>query len=148
MKNTLVLTALLLVAQTTFAATTDIWEGSGTLFNLQADPVSDYQLVVENTKSPLQTDSHVTVTLKDGTVIHQNCVHKDTPKGFQTTCDKSSGGGFCMGEGLCMSYVADQAGKAFATTIIKDGASDMRLVRTELKNGQAVQFFREKLHKK
>ncbi|MBI3535480.1 MAG: hypothetical protein HY072_08375 [Deltaproteobacteria bacterium] len=68
--------------------------------------------------------------------------------GWKSECDHGNGGGYCFGEGLCISYETDTAGQAFTTTIIMDGQSDMRLMRTELHNDKAVRFFREKLHKK
>lgn len=146
MKKVIVLIATL-VSSAAFAGT-DVWEGSGSLFDLQGQPAGDYQLVVENTTSGNEIQNLVTVTLADGSFKKLQCIMTKSGDGWTSICDQGQGGGHCFGEGLCISYVADATGKAFATTIVMDGPSDMRLLRTELQNGQAVRFFREKLHKK
>ena len=129
-------------------AATDIWEGPGQLFDLNGQPAGAYNLVVEVTKNGVQTETHVKVALSDGTQIQRTCTSTSLGVGWSSKCDYGTGGGYCFGEGLCLSYEEDASGRAFATTIVMDGPNDMRLVRTELQNGQAVRFFREKLHKK
>ena len=147
--KTLILAMTLIVSQHSFAASTDIWEGPGSLFDVKGNPTSTYNLVVENTKNGNQIQSNVTVTLPNGTTQQQQCLMTETSQdGWTSKCDHGNGGGHCFGEGLCISYEEDSSGKAYATTIVMDGPSDMRLLRTELLNGQAVQFFREKLHKR
>jgi len=64
---------------------------------------------------------------------------------WSQTCGARSGGGMCLGEGMCIDYLADKDGGAYATTIAFDGKKRMRMLRTELKNGQAQRFFRESL---
>jgi hypothetical protein len=147
--KSLIMALALIGAQSSFAATTDVWEGPGALFDLQGNSISTYTLLVENTKNGSQIQSNVTITLPDGTTQKEQCLMTETGANHWTSkCDYGSGGGSCFGEGMCISYEADANGKAFATTIAMDGPNDMRLLRTELKNGQAVQFFREKLHKR
>lgn len=145
----LVLGLILAATQNSFAASTDTWEGPGSLFDTKGSEISTYNLVVENTKNGNQIQSNVTVTLPDGSVQKQQCKMTETAQDQWTSeCDHGKGGGHCFGEGLCISYEEDSAGKAYATTIVMDGPADMRLLRTELQNGQAVHFFREKLHKR
>ncbi|MBX9767182.1 MAG: hypothetical protein K2X47_07925 [Bdellovibrionales bacterium] len=147
--KTLILTLTALLAQTSLAGTPDIWEGDGALFEVHGKPAVTYHLVVENTKTADITNTNVTVTLPDGTAIKQQCVMTErTPGKWSSECDHGKGGGSCFGEGLCISYEEDAMGRAFATTIVMDGPSDMRILRTELQNGQATRFFREKLHKR
>ena len=145
----LIIALALVASPATFAASTDIWEGPGSLFDVQGNPLSTYSLVVENIKNGNQIQSNVTVTLPDGTIHKQQCLMTETSQdGWKSDCDHGKGGGHCFGEGLCISYEEDSTGKAYATTIVMDGPTDMRLLRTELQNGQAVRFFREKLHKR
>ncbi len=145
----LILTIAMIAPQQTLAATTDIWEGSGSLFDTKCNPTGTYSLVVENTKNGNQIQSNVTVILPDGSVHKKHCLMTESSsESWKSECDNGKGGGHCFGEGLCVSYVEDGTGKAYATTIAMDGPSDMRLLRTELQNGQAVRFFREKLHKR
>ncbi|MBK9321612.1 MAG: hypothetical protein IPM97_01410 [Bdellovibrionaceae bacterium] len=151
----LIFTIALVASQHTFAGSTDIWEGSGALFDLQGTETGKYDLVVENSKNGSQIQSNVTVTLPDGTTQKHQCLLTGTgQKGWKSECDNSdsigagNGGGQCFGEGLCISYDEHSTGKSYATTIIMDGSTDMRLLRTEVQNGKAVRFFREKLHKR
>ena len=144
----LVFALTIIASQTTFAASTEVWEGPGSLFDVRGNFSGTYNLVVENTKSGHQMRSNVTVTLPNGTSHKHQCIMTEAGAGWNSECDHGKGGGRCYGEGLCLSYEKDSTGKAYATTIVMDGPSDMRLLRTALQNGQAVQIFREKLHKR
>ncbi|MBK7959922.1 MAG: hypothetical protein IPK04_01035 [Bdellovibrionales bacterium] len=139
----------LIASQRTFAGSTDIWEGPGALFDLQGKETGKYDLVVVNAKNGSQIRSNITVTLPDGSVQRHQCLMTETSHdGWQSKCDNGDGGGHCFGEGLCISYVEDTTGKSYSTTIVMDGSVDMRLLRTELQDGKALRFFREKLHKR
>lgn len=143
----LILTAL--ASQAAYSANTDIWEGSGALFDLSGNQTGTYNLQVEKTHLGNKTQADVTVTLPNGTIYKHQCIMSDSNQtSWTSVCDHGKGGGHCFGEGLCISYEEDGTGKAYATNITLDGSSDMRLLRTELLNGKAVRFFREKLHKK
>ncbi len=145
----LILTIALTATHQSMAATTDVWEGPGSLFDTQGRATGIYSLVVENTKKGNQIQRNVTVTLPDGSTHREQCLMTESRSGGWTSdCDNGKGGGQCFGEGLCISYTEDGTGKAYATTIVMDGPSEMRLLRTELQYGQAVRFFREKLHKR
>ncbi len=143
----LVLALTLVIAQQA-AATTTIWKGEGNLFSLNGVEMGRYELSVTNTKNAEVTESSIQIKTADGSVIELQCTDtagKD--ESWSSQCGQSKGGGRCFGEGLCISYLEAENAKAFATTIIMDGPSDMRLLRTELQSGKAVRFFREKLHK-
>jgi hypothetical protein len=145
----LILALVSLAAQHGFASTTDTWVGPGSTFDLKGAQVSTYELIVENIKTGNQTQSTITINLPTGKTEKLTCSSTDLGKeGWKSACAQTKGGGNCFGEGLCISYEEDAAGTAFATTIVMDGPSDMRLLRTELHHGMAVRFFREKLHKK
>ena len=147
MKMKKLIFALTLIASLNAAAATDVWKGTGELFNLQGRKTGSYALTVENEKQGDVTLSKITVTLPDGKSERHQCRITGDDDGWHSDCDHGQGGGRCYGEGLCESYVADGNGRAFATTMVFDGPEDMRLLRTELKDGKAVRIFREKLHK-
>ncbi len=143
----LILTILVLSAQTSWA--TDVWEGAGAYFDINGNQEGEYTLHLENVQQGDKVLSTATVTLSDGSSRKQQCLLSEmSPKGWSALCDNGNGGASCMGEGLCVSYVKNAAGIAYATTIVNDGPSNMRLLRTELRNEKAVRFFREKLVKK
>lgn len=147
--KTLFIALALTLSAPAFAATTEIWEGSGTHFNIDGNPEGTYGLKVENTSNGKATQSHVTVTLPDGSIRkHQCSMTYSSDSRWKSECDNGFGGGQCLGDGLCASYIEDSNGKAYAMTIVMDSPTAMRLLRTELKNGHAVRFFREKLQKR
>ncbi len=149
MKKTILTLALALtLSRAAFAQNTDVWTGPGSLFDVQGKSLGNYNLVVERTKSGSQILSLITVTLPDGAIQKQQCsITETSATAWKSECDHGKGGGHCFGEGLCISYEENSMGRAFSTTIVMDGADNMRLVRTELQNGRAVRFFREKLQK-
>lgn len=143
-------TLILVMILTSYAASASIetWEGQGDFFNLNGDLVSSYSLKVENNKtSPDQTESQITITLSDGTVRTDKCSISYGKKGWTSQCSNTQGGGQCYGQGLCQSYM-ENGNTAYATTIVMDGPKQMRLLRTQLVNGEAASFSREKLFKK
>jgi hypothetical protein len=148
--KTILCTLLLLASQTTFAATSPtVWEGQGTLTTVHGQQLSTYKLLVERTEDKSGGVTNVTVTLPDGSTQNHVCRTTDgSHGGWKSVCDHGTGGGRCLTEGLCISYEEEAGGKAFATSIVMDGPADMRLLRTELQDGKAVQFFSEKLHKR
>jgi hypothetical protein len=145
----LILTLAMISSSYAFASTTDIWEGPGTQFDAHGKATGNYNLVVQNVTTGTQIQSTVTITLADGTVKTEQCqITNDSAGGWKSLCGTFQGGGGCFGEGMCASYEADANGHAFATNVAIDGASDLRMLRTELQNGQATGFYREKLHKR
>ena len=147
MKKVVIMQILFLWAQFSLAATTEIWQGSGELFNIQGNVIGKYSLAIENTIiSDTKTRRNVTITAADGRVEKIKCMVVKGAKGWSSDCSNGHGGGQCFGEGLCHSYVK-KGNKAYATTIVMDGPNEMRLLRTELVNGKATHIFREKMQK-
>lgn len=146
MKKLAALLTLVIVQQA--AAGTSVWKGEGALFGINGTSQGEYELTVTNTKSGDVTESNIHIKTAEGSVIDLQCTNTaGSEDSWSSLCGHGKGGGSCFGEGLCISYLDSGNGKAFATTIVMDGAADMRLLRTELQNGKAVRFFREKLHK-
>ncbi|MCB0412212.1 MAG: hypothetical protein KDD22_06780 [Bdellovibrionales bacterium] len=145
----LILVATLLIGPVALANPVETWEGDGALFGIDGSQLGTYNLVVENSKQGDKIDSLVTIALPDGSTHQEQCqITEKTSEQWVSQCSSGEGGGQCYGEGLCMSYVENGNGTAHATTIVFDGPSKMRLLRTELKDGQAVKIFREKLQKR
>lgn len=146
MKTLAALLTLVIVQQA--AAGTSVWKGEGALFGTNGTNQGEYELTVTNTKNGDVTESKIHIKTAEGSVIDMQCTNTAADNGsWSSQCNHGKGGGSCFGEGLCISYLDSGSGKAFATTVVMDGASDMRLLRTELQNGKAVRFFREKLRK-
>lgn len=145
--KTILFTLALTSAQFSLAAT-DIWKGQGTVFGFKNDVQSNYDLIVKNTKNGEKTASEILILLPDGNNINLSCTNNTSSDNSWTSdCTQGQGGGRCFGEGLCISYLENKNGKAYATTIVMDGPKKMRLLRTELQNGRAVKFYRENLQK-
>ena len=147
MKTLITILSFICIAQFSQAQSAETWTGPGEIFNMKGESLQTYNLVVKNTPQENGTIlSEVKIDLPDGSIINQKCDITHGQNGWSTVCENSSGGGRCYGEGLCQSYTVD-GDKAFATTIVMDGENSMRLLRTELHNGEAVRIFREKLNK-
>jgi hypothetical protein len=122
------------------------WKGRGALFTLDGKKIADYRLEMRRKKlSSSRFRTAAKVHLRDGTVKEMTCTMDQADQRWRSACGERKGGGYCLGDGLCLDYVADDADHAFATTIIIDGDDQMRMFRTELDGGKAVRFFREKL---
>ena len=137
----------LFTAVTTFASVTDgvgTWAGSGSLFSIDGKPIANYSLGIVNTPvGPHGVQNVITIGLPDGTHKTITQTEQDTADGFTIESDLGKGGGYCVGEGICLAYVGTDA-DAFAITTIKDDASTKRMIMTELKNGKAVRVYRQK----
>jgi hypothetical protein len=124
----------------------ELWQGQGVLFDRSNRPIRNYRLEVYRTEvSATKSLTEVKIFLPDGTVKNESCETTKTAGGWVSDCKLRKGSGACFGDGLCIDYSEDRSGHAFATTIVMDGQDAMRLLRTELVNGKAVRFFREKL---
>ena len=125
------------------------WTGTGVVFNTDGAEVSQYQVEVINTA----TDDHTLdikghVTLADGKVIPITETMRDGDRGFSIVSGLGTGGGYSFGEGMISTYVTDKPGHAYASTIAMDGKDGMRVLVTELQDGKALRFIREKLVRK
>ena len=126
----------------------ETWKGHGFFFDDHRSPVGQYQLVLVRTRRAETTiQQNVEITFSNGDIRREECrmTESQAGKSWEISCNGRSGHGQCFGDGLCLDYQEDEAGSAFATTIIQDGDRTMRLLRVELKDGRAIRFFREKL---
>jgi hypothetical protein len=123
---------------------TETWTGTGSLYDAHRNLISRYQLEVNHSTADRSTA--VRVTLADGSVREINCVSNGDELKWAKTCDNGmSGGGYYFERGIISDYVEDGAGTAQATTMIFDSDDSMRILRTQLVNGDANLFFVESL---
>ncbi len=124
----------------------ETWSGAGEVYGRDGKRLGTYELTLTRTEAAKGVVKQVvTVKLPDGSVRETRCTMSGGGNGWGSVCeDGRRGGGMCLGDGMCLDYVADAEG-AFSTTVAKDGEDRMRLVHTELKGGQAVRFLRETL---
>jgi len=122
------------------------WQGNGAVFSVEGKQLSTYTVEMINTAvNEHEVSSQIIVNLPDGTQKIFSQIMQDTSKGFSLVSDFGKGGGYCLGEGLCLAYVGAGDGKNdSAMTIVIDSPTVERIVRTELKDGNAIQIFREK----
>jgi hypothetical protein len=128
------------------------WEGAGAVFNIDGTQLSTFTVEVVNTAiDEHDVVSQVTIGLPDGSQKQFKQTMRDTDHGFTITSDDGNGGGYCLGDGLCMSYVGTDDGhgntSGDAVTIILDGNYSERVLITQLQNGKATQLIREHLVK-
>ncbi len=130
--------------------TKEVWKGSGAVFDQNGKQLASYELEVSiEEKSPGLRNRLVKVTMADGSVDEIVCSMRGDDDAWSVSCESDAtttkGGGYCFGEGLCQEYEEVSPTHAFATTVIEDDDNGLRLMRTELRNGVAVAFYREKL---
>lgn len=148
MKKTIIATAVALVANIASAA--EVWEGPGKLYNLNRELLAEYTVNVQIEKVST-SEKKVDVTVRDqgGAVIHSDaCTMRNSGQSWTKDCDGGSSRGFMLDYGLGIDYYEANDGKAYATDIVIDSNTQMRLLRTELENGQAQKFFAEILTKR
>lgn len=124
------------------------YSGQGALFSIAGKKLGDYHL--EYRREPLSRTSYrqtVTVKIPKKQPITLRCTVSVDGERWRTECGQRKGGGYCLGEGLCLDYITDDQHNAYATTIIKDGPNQMRMFRTELRKGKAVRVYRERLRR-
>lgn len=122
------------------------WEGTGVVFNLDGTALADYTAeLVSTAVGAHELHTQITVKMTDGTVMHFSQDAKDSDRGYSLDSpEMGHGGGLCLGEGICTTYVGTQDGHGYAQTLVQDGPAAKRVLRTELGNGKAVRLFREK----
>ena len=147
MKKLLFGLGLAMFSQVLFA-NGEVWKGSGTVYNQNGLELGNYLVAVENeTINENTRESQIKVTLEDGRVIEDHCVHTYLGVSWKSECESSFGGGVCLGDGICQMFLGEDGLNGFASTIIFDSDSQFRQVRTELVNGVAIRFYKEKLFK-
>lgn len=139
-------------AQSAFPSTlftSGTWKGDGALFDRDGKWLSNYSFEVINTQlSPNEFKSEVTVHLPDGKVLQvSQTMTKTGENSFGIVSTQGNGGGYCFGEGLCQLYISMGNGHGIAITNVSDGDDKMRCMKTELKDGEAIHFFRDKMER-
>lgn len=126
------------------------WEGTGTSMTVRGTEASTFAVsLVRKDVGQGRVRMDGTVRLEGGKTL---AVWEETiggaSGGFRISSSLGNGGGRCFDNGMCQSYVERADGRAFATTIAKDGASGLRIVVTELEGGKAVRFVQQTLLRK
>lgn len=155
MKKLIILAALTLTttlyagpAAATPAKSKQVWKGNGEILDRSGRSVAKYRLVMTVTpKGAGRSERDVRIYVRGRQIKRMTCQATAHGRGWKQTCGAVRGGGTCFGDGLCMDYVTDGKGLAWATTIVNDGRRSMRLLRTELRHQKAVRFFRERLRR-
>lgn len=147
MKKTLI--ALITALTAPSATATELWNGEGKLFNRQRDLLAEYTLEVRvDDVSPSEATVEVTVRDQSGAIVQfDHCQMHKKDNGWTKDCDGGTSRGKMFAFGLGVDYYEAKDGKAYATNIVIDSGTQMRLFRTELVNGQAQRFFAETLTK-
>lgn len=126
------------------------WEGSGTAFEISGKDLGPFSVsLTRRSVGSAKVRSDGTITLAGGRQIAFWQEFEDHgPGGFLLVSNNGIGGGQCFVNGMCQAFEARADGHAFATTIVKDGADQVRIVVTELEQGKAVRVFQQTLLKK
>jgi hypothetical protein len=126
------------------------WEGTGTASEVSGRDLGTFTVSLTRKSTgtgKMRADGKVVLAGGKEIVLWQE-VEDHGGSGFRITSNNGSGGGQCFANGLCQTYEKGADGHAFATTIAKDGSDKLRVLVTELENGQAVRFFQQTLQKK
>lgn len=133
------------VAQASVSGMVGTWEGSGTAYTLEGDAQGSYGVeLVDTLQSDGSVASAVTVSIPGQAALNFEYIFQDTPKGFSILSDEGSGGTVCLDTNLCEGYVGDDSGNGTALTLIIDGPTSFRSLKTELKGWKATSFSYEK----
>lgn len=121
------------------------WKGEGVVYEMDGKEYPfDIELgIVKLSDHDIRVEGKVLLPsggTKEFTEIMSDCGY-----GFTISSNLGMGRGRWLGEGLSQSYIEDTAGHAFATTMVRDGENERRVLVTELQNGQAVRFIRQKI---
>lgn len=120
------------------------WIGEGTVFDEQARPTGDYDVRLEqHPTGEGRIEQTVRITLPDGSTKEFTQQLAQRGRHLEIRSQQARGGGLDLGDGMLHTYVETGEGCAQAQTIAMDGDERMRIVRTELEDGEAVRFFRE-----
>jgi len=125
------------------------WQGAGTASEVSGKDLGAFTVTVTR---KLLSDGHVRA---DGIVMLANHQRIDFwqefenkgPHAFRIKSNHGTGGGRCFENGLCQSLEQSSDGHAFATTIAPDGTNRIRVLITELEQGQPVRFYQQTLTK-
>lgn len=127
-----------------------VWEGSGTASEASGKDLGAFNVTVTRklvSTGHVRADGIVLLANHQRIDFWQEFEHKG-PHAFRITSNHGSGGGRCFENGLCQSLEQSADGRAFATTIAPDGTNRIRVLITELNQGQPVRFYQQTLTKK
>ncbi len=131
------------------ASGSDVWSGTGQMFDAARVPVSSYSLTVTNDAVAANADHLVVEVRAGGNVVYSSdCDVTKEPNRWHKLCkDGAEGWGYVFDHGLAQEYQNAGNGKVFITQIIVDTPTTKRLLRTELQDNQVVHYFSETLEK-
>jgi hypothetical protein len=147
--------ALLAVTPSTWAAAgnaTESWVGRGKVYDRQRQTVEDYTLEVDvEAAAPAGAARSFSVTVRNlngDVTFSDRCVESDAGDAWTRQCTGGSSEGRTFDFGLGVDYYVAKDGTAFATDVFHVDATHMRLLRTQLEQGEATKFYVEALTKK
>jgi hypothetical protein len=126
------------------------WEGSGTASEVSGKDLGAFTVSITRKSvgtGKVRADGKVTLANGKEITLWQDIEERGTG-GFLLVSNNGSGGGQCFANGICQTYEKRADGHAFATTMAKDEGGKLRVLVTELENGQALRFFQQTLQKK
>ena len=126
----------------------DVWSGTGKQYDNHAQLKGEYDLVVTVDETGENLKAIEVRVTANGQIVHEEtCAMETDGDAWIKTCPNGEGGGTYFDFGLASEYFQAKSGNSFATQIILDSDSEMRLMRTELKDGAPVHFYVESLKK-
>lgn len=129
------------------AATTE-WTGKGQLFDASRRLVSAYDLKVVVQDLDAGRETMTIEASVGGVIVHQDtCTRTTDGDQWRKVCSASEGAGYYFDFGLGQEYSRGADGVDHATQIVIDSETELRFIRTELKDGRAERFFVETLAK-
>jgi hypothetical protein len=126
------------------------WEGSGVTTEAGGKEVGPFTITltrVATSAGVVRADGKIRTADGKEIVFWQEKTDRGNGR-YQLASNLGAGGGCCFANGMCQSLEQRPDGHAFASTIAVDGSNRVRVLVTELKDGQAVRFYAQTLSKK
>lgn len=123
------------------------WKGQGVVHDMSGARIADFDVTLERKMvgTVLRTDGQIAMPGGQRVDFWQEAEGRD-PSGFRLTSNRGAGGGRCFSNGMCQTL--EVAGtKSFATTLVVDGPTRVRLLTTSLEDGKPVGFTEQRLSK-
>lgn len=124
------------------------WHGEGSVYDKERHLLSTYQIDLSKAdRADGAMDIDVVLTFPDNSTKVIHCVRTGGEESWGKQCDDgTSGGGFLLDHGLASEYTSNADGIGYSSTFVFDADGGMRIMRYELKDGDAVRFFVESLY--
>jgi hypothetical protein len=126
------------------------WEGVGLATEVDGTVVGPFTVAITRRTlagGGVRADGKIHTGNGKDIVFWQETIQRGGGR-FKVTSNLGAGGGACFANGICQSLEQRADGHAFASTIAKDGPDKVRVLVTELKDGNAVRFYAQTLVKK